>query len=519
MKKIFTDVLDECSAEELDRLLKGVDCELPKEISLNNIQNLTFEKIRNSEINNIFRYKKVFILVAVLVAMFVAVGVGTVYATEIKEYNKAVKFFNDNSLSIEGLSRGEIKEVYRDITTETFLDSNTAKVLEDSKVKGYEIIQSDTSPGNLKKVWNGEIDWLNNQENIYYEYHTDYGNDEWLYDEDGFCYCVSTIESSYFTKNVAGRLLWTIKFNEFGIDGYIVADSGVLVYGDTPYSADGNGWDMWCALISDDGELLWKKEIDSGFHHNYSGYVCENSDGTFLVVGRSDNSIENEYAPPKELIDKNDDSNYMVIYKLDSEGNILHTLKVKQEENTSVCEVFESGDNYIVRTENYKTDELNSRKIIKMDKNGKVISTFSYGELLDDYEFRYMTEYDGKLYISTELRPDKSIYEKIDDDISDEKLLPLLKEEFTAMLFVCDFESGLPQEFYTAKGAFAGDLSTDEEGNLLWKVESIMSGRYLPYLSSCSFCGESYELMYKFDESGNLVCEENTRNIVTYRVH
>ena len=51
---------------------------------------------------------------------------------EAKEYKAAVQFFNDYGMSTEGLTRGEIKEVYRDITTKSFTYSKTAEVIRNS---------------------------------------------------------------------------------------------------------------------------------------------------------------------------------------------------------------------------------------------------------------------------------------------------------------------------------------------------------------------------------------------------
>lgn len=48
---------------------------------------------------------------------------------EAKEYKAAVQFFNDYGMSTEGLTRGEIKEVYHDITTKSFTYSKTAEVI------------------------------------------------------------------------------------------------------------------------------------------------------------------------------------------------------------------------------------------------------------------------------------------------------------------------------------------------------------------------------------------------------
>lgn len=69
---------------------------------------------------------------------------------EAKEYKAAVQFFNDYGMSTEGLTRGEIKEVYRDITTKSFTYSKTAEVIRNSissdNIGGYEIVQDNPTP-------------------------------------------------------------------------------------------------------------------------------------------------------------------------------------------------------------------------------------------------------------------------------------------------------------------------------------------------------------------------------------
>ena len=50
--------------------------------------------------------------VAACFILLISIGFITV---EAKEYRDAIKFFNEYGLSTDGLSRGEIKAVYRDI--------------------------------------------------------------------------------------------------------------------------------------------------------------------------------------------------------------------------------------------------------------------------------------------------------------------------------------------------------------------------------------------------------------------
>ena len=77
---------------------------------------------------------------------------------EAKEYKAAVQFFNDYGMSTEGLTRGEIKEVYRDITTKSFTYSKTAEVIRNSissdNIGGYEIVQDNPTPEDIENLWN-----------------------------------------------------------------------------------------------------------------------------------------------------------------------------------------------------------------------------------------------------------------------------------------------------------------------------------------------------------------------------
>ena len=79
-------------------------------------------------------------------------------AAEAKEYETAVQFFQYYDMSTEGLTRGEIKAVYRDITTKSFSYSKTAEVIQSSispdTVGGYEIPQEDPTPEDVEALWN-----------------------------------------------------------------------------------------------------------------------------------------------------------------------------------------------------------------------------------------------------------------------------------------------------------------------------------------------------------------------------
>ena len=50
-------------------------------------------------------------------------------SVEAKEYQAAVEFFETNKLSTDGLTRTEVKEIYRDITTNKFQYKKTGEVI------------------------------------------------------------------------------------------------------------------------------------------------------------------------------------------------------------------------------------------------------------------------------------------------------------------------------------------------------------------------------------------------------
>ena len=102
-------------------------------------------------------------------------------------------------------------------------------------------------------------------------------------------------------------------------------------------------------------------------------------------------------------------------------------------------------------------------------------------------------------------------------DISDEELTPMVRDNYTAMLLICDSNTGTPKEFYSVKGSLGGKLSLSNSGNLLWDAESITTTFFSPATSSFTIGGSSYVFRYTFDSCGKLVSQEKTGEIVNFR--
>ena len=102
-------------------------------------------------------------------------------------------------------------------------------------------------------------------------------------------------------------------------------------------------------------------------------------------------------------------------------------------------------------------------------------------------------------------------------DITDEELTPLLLENYTAVLLVCDPEGGEPETFCTVKGALGGSLTVNEAGLLTWDAESFVSSFFSPATSSFSIGADCRVLRCTFDGEGNLIGQEDTGETVPYR--
>lgn len=142
-------------------------------------------------------------------------------------------------------------------------------------------------------------------------------------------------------------------------------------------------------------------------------------------------------------------------------------------------------------------------------------------------------EYNGNIYLSAYAVPKdgeasqngryeinhilKYLFDNGIWEISSEELTPMVRDNYTALLLVCDPKAGTPQEFYSVKGSLGGKLSLGEDGTLLWDTESITTTFFSPATSSFTIGGTSYVFRYTFDDAGALISQEKTGEITDYR--
>lgn len=520
MKKSLADIFDEISAEELEIVLeKEISGDTLDEAALNRIQKKVFMKTQLIEPVRQKKHilKKRWVAVAAIAACFVlciTVGAGA-YAAEQKEYDVAVSFFQDYDLSTEGLSRWEIKAVYRDITTSSFTYSKTTEVIKNSIIKetigGMEIIQGNPTPEEMEILWkyrtnSGNYQTANSdqKEGINYEY----GSEERLDSELGFL----VHDRSYIEKYEEEELIWRVFFTDFEIGGYTCVSDGIIVFGETPTWSSTQTSYGWISKVDDTGNIVWTSQLDNGFHHEYIAEILENEDGTYAVISRGD-------------------LNYFCLSQYDTEGNVTGFQKTEVG-NYGIWNAARLGDGYIVQLGSYMTNE--HARIVKVDREGNITGSFSYEAEDSYYYITDMIEFDGKIYLSAYSVPRTSgedesggryeiapvlnyLFSNDIWEISSEELTPLVRENYTALLLICDPDGGTPQEFYSVNGSLGGVLACNQSGNLQWDVESIVTTYFSPATSSFTIGGTSEVYRYTYDKTGTLISQEKTGEVADYR--
>ncbi|HCS75170.1 MAG TPA: hypothetical protein DIW17_15010 [Clostridiales bacterium] len=454
------------------------------------------------------RFKPV---IAVCTAFILLIfGVSTyAIAAENKEYKEAVMFFEDYDLPLDGLSRGEIKKVYRDIKTGTFTYGKTAEVIEksiiSSTVSGQELFQDDPTPEELANIWNNnygpnQLPNLNYDENnVAYRHYSKEKFDSHL--------GIDVHDKSFFEKYIDDKLTWTVEFSDW-IHDYVVLNDSVIVYGTSPAHPSTQRRYAWISLIDNDGKIMWRRMLDNGFKDEYIGAIVPDDD-KIVVFSRGD-------------------LKYLCFNELGLNGARMDFYKTEVG-NTGIWNAAKLGDEYIVQLGNYMRDE--SALIVKVSSDGRITDTFSYESDDSNYYITDMIEYNSLIYLSTYSVPAlededrdtgsrwdvvRILYYIFDNelyDISDEELTKLMRENFTAVLLVCDPSSGTPQEFFSVKGSLGGKLAISDSKKLLWDVQNISDSHFSPTTSAFSIVGASYVYRYTFDENGVILSQEKTGEV------
>lgn len=438
---------------------------------------------------------------ALAACLALAVGlVGAGFAAEAREYSAAVDFFEQNGLSTEGLSRADVKAVYRDIVTESFTNDKTAQVLERA-VPGWEISQREPTPEELAALWDRNV-WRSTMPETGFSYSVNH--EEKLDETLGFY----VLDKSTVDCYQDGELLWTVEFPGFVVEDGVYTSSGTAMWGRNETWSSEQPVYASVARLDESGDLLWQRQLDHGFEREYIAAVVDNGDGTWAVVSRGDYE-------------------YLCLSQYDMDGNELSNY-VTEVGNYGIWNVVCLGDGYLVQLGN--TTDGETARLVKLDRTGNLLDTFTYEGEDCDYYIKDMAEFGGRVYLSAYAVPKQTngggrheiadilayLFDNNIWEISSEELTPLVRDNYTAVLLLCDPEGGAPDTFYSVKGSLGGALAVNGAGELVWNVESVLNTFFSPATSSFTIGGTCQVFRYTFDGAGDLISQEDTGETMPY---
>ena len=303
------------------------------------------------------------------------------------------------------------------------------------------------------------------------------------------------ISHSRFVEKYSNEgLEWTVYLEEeFEAVNCIGISDGVLTYGIT-YGTDGSPKLPVIVKLSSEGELIWSKLIPLNATESSIGMIFETVDGGYDFVGISD-------------------STKLFFGRLSSDGEL--TLSVSNEVgNISPSKVIKTSKGYAI----LYTSENPARPygIITIGNDGKVTNDFSYGSDDQNIVITSIIEFEGKLCISAYALPkslssasQKSEIANIVDEVpysdtgmkQNRDLFYTIKDLYVAHLLICNYDTGELESFFSAEGSIGGVLYTDENSNLVWKVECLAIAYYAAKTSIYTVNGSSYVYDYVFNSS------------------
>ncbi len=486
MKYTLEEILGNLELNELDEIMPdNLDKNLSKK-SLKHIEKIALQKSGIKNNRQHFNFK-IFAPVAACLALAVSIGTMSVMLPARKKTPAEWKSENVKTIT---------ETVSRNITLTRHSGDNPAEVIRLS-VPGVEILREEPAPEDSAATWDG------NQSSTGIKYQWNY---EYQPGAEYFEWDKVIVECQ---RN--GKTLWKTEFptlgknwgdDEFSVRDCIMTSAGTAVWGERTHwsvvteDSKSNSLDYgWLARIDDSGNKLWQRELNHGFNYEHISAVLDNGDGTWAVF--SDGDFE-----------------YLCLTQFDINGNELSFQKTKVD-GISYLKAVRLGDGYLVCVGG-------ANNIVKLNHSGNLIGNFLYESDDCDYHIMDMAEFEGNVYLSAYAVPKQTdeggrheianildyVFSKENWVISSEELTPIVRENYTAVLLVCDPKGGEPKSFCSAKGALGGTLSV-EDNQLKWNEESIVSTFFSPYTNSFSIGGNCKVYGYSFDKSGSLVgCED-----------
>ncbi len=412
------------------------------------------------------------------------------YAADVREYNEAVQYLDSIDYSTEGMSRGEIKKIYRAIVA----SAESGVSAEDEKDVVIAITGSDI---------NGMTDPSAADVGKTYEIVKGNGKDA----------------LNRLQKQDGDTVLWTFSSENISVNGYCPTEDGnVVVCGGLETFK--NGAVHACqafTMLDENGQTVWQTADCDGqtpgfdFVYGYASGIFEKENGGFFSLGF--NMKQNG----------DDVKTYLILTHISESGEILDKNEIPTTEyfgekrfvGLRYCTRYE--DSFVAYISANGFDHFEG--LVKISPEGEIGQVFSFSENGVEYIVNDIKEYGGRLWISADAvkanRGQGDEYASVRANLLYAPLYSLvtgdgngflphdctdiLKNNCEAVLLVCDPDADSPYTYYKESGAASGAIGMNDLGGLTWKTRSIESGTAF-YKKINSDPSKALEVLYSYVE-------------------
>ena len=502
MKKDLSSIIETMSEENVDILIQNLDLtDSFDKLSADNIKNKVRHKIKKQRRRpKIVLSKRLLGKVACCV-LLITLALTTLSAAVFAiEYNNAVKFFDENNISVEGLSKIEMVVIYRDITTRSFTYSKTGEVIQKAiykgNIKGFDLLGGKITSSDIEDLWNyysyNGRKFVANEgvaspsDSTEFKLSFDFDRDKRIFDY------------YYLEKYVNGNHLWTATFPMRSIEGYDYHNGVVAVYGRCMESNLSKYDDFFIGKVDGNGNILWQAILNHKEKINYIKNVFLTENGgvhVFVTYVHSD----------------------IGFYEIDENGTCISSHRIQLDESVAYIERFKDG--YIACAG--ISDDDSKFSVLLFDSTGQLSKKFEYGN--NDYQYIVtdMIEFGGNIYISAYAIDLKKVpdgfgvkvgqkYGNNLEAVSDKYVTKLWRKYCSGVLFICDPDTGIPQKFFSASGALGAELCINTDNELVWNLQKISKVEYSPKTSAFTYKVFVNVHRYAFNSSGLLIKQEKT---------
>lgn len=441
------------------------------------------------------------------------------FQTEAAEYRKASSYLEQYGIDVEDMSRGVVKQVYKDIVTSTFELDSTKTILQNLSVQMDIILPERPSETELQAFWD--------KFQLVWEKRLEPASTRLDIEDTG-------LDGRIFTRYVNNEKAWEYHDTERFFDVYLGSynvyaqeiDNGTLLYTKVSCSPEGalfyspesslsnsvesssNRNEARLMLIDGNGELVWKRAIDFAEREPYFKAIFE-KDGRLDIIGQS---MRFEGA-------STDKYEYFLLTCSAETGELIQDKRTLLDESVSTNKVVDLGGQYLI---------LSDKRVVTLSYDG-VIGQFS--QLESDgksYQICDVLPVGDKFYISAEL--ENMDYNDFCDAIMEceslfnlralyvtepieptpqqveglKEIVRLFNEQKNAVLLVLD-ESFQVERVVETPYSAAGKLK-EENGRILQEIAQTETVKADPYMSAWpAYDNSRMVYQYTFDADGNFI--------------